>query len=228
MQADASPTCEARCASCSGSRTDIPCSPLLAIGLAGYALWRFLEAFADANRKGTAPKALGVRAGYAASGFVYGSLAVYAARGSRSHTPGAARPHIAGGLDAWISESAAEWLIPLAGLCLIGYAIQQFASAWRGNLDSRVSAGAAAPRNRRLGHRGEPLRDCGASLRVRGHRRPAAESPSKSPSAAADTNTVDSLRWLVAPAEWTLGARGRRPRPRGLRESIIVHARYSA
>ena len=30
---------------------------LLALGLVGYAIWRFLEAFADANREGRTPKA---------------------------------------------------------------------------------------------------------------------------------------------------------------------------
>ena len=66
-----------------------PLLALLAMGLVGYALWRFLEAFADANRKGTSPKALGVRAGYAASGVVYGSLAIYATR-LALRVPGAA------------------------------------------------------------------------------------------------------------------------------------------
>ena len=45
----------------------------LAIGLAGYALWRLLEALADANRKGTDIKGIAARAGYALSGAIYGS-----------------------------------------------------------------------------------------------------------------------------------------------------------
>ena len=49
---------------------------VLALGLAWYAAWRFIEAFADANRKGTKPKGLAARAIYLASGGIYGMLAV--------------------------------------------------------------------------------------------------------------------------------------------------------
>ena len=201
-----------------------PMLALLAMGLVGYALWRFLEAFADANRKGTSPKALGVRAGYAASGVVYGSLAVYATR-LALQTP-TRRGRTAGGLDAWVSESAAEWLIPLAGLCLIGYAIQQFASAWRGQLDSRVSTGAAARETGgwiiAVSRFGIAARACvfvGIGVLL-------LRSPAKSPSAAANTNTIDSLRWLshLPSGRWVLAAVALGLAAYGVYQ--LVHARY--
>lgn len=49
---------------------------VLALGLAWYAVWRFIEAFADANRKGTEPKGVAARSIYLASGAIYGLLAV--------------------------------------------------------------------------------------------------------------------------------------------------------
>jgi hypothetical protein len=52
---------------------------VLAIGLAWYAIWRFIEALADANGKGTEPKGLGARAIYMASGVIYATLAADAA-----------------------------------------------------------------------------------------------------------------------------------------------------
>ncbi|MBI1686139.1 DUF1206 domain-containing protein [Caulobacter hibisci] len=48
---------------------------LVAAGLAGFAVWRGLQAGFDADRHGTSPKAWAVRAGQAVSGLVYGSLA---------------------------------------------------------------------------------------------------------------------------------------------------------
>lgn len=48
----------------------------LAIGLAWYATWRFIEAFGDANDKGSEPKGLGARGIYLASGCVYAALAL--------------------------------------------------------------------------------------------------------------------------------------------------------
>jgi len=197
----------------------------LAVGLIGYALWRFLEAFADADRKGTKASALAVRAGYAASGLVYGSLAVYAAR-LALHDPAGRKGSLPSGLDAWISASAAEWLIPLAALCLIGYAIQQFVSAWRGKLDSRVSAGEAeqetgswviAVSRFGIAARACVLAGIGVLLLT---------SPQKSASAAAETNTVDSLQWLsrLPSGRWVLAAVAVGLAAYGVYQ--LVHARY--
>lgn len=48
---------------------------VLTLGLAWYSVWRFIEAFGDANRKGSEPKGLGARGIYLASGIIYGALA---------------------------------------------------------------------------------------------------------------------------------------------------------
>jgi hypothetical protein len=201
-----------------------PLLGLLAAGLVGYALWRFLEAFADANRKGTKPTALAVRAGYAGSGIVYGSLAIYAAR-LALHAPG--RGNRGGSvLDGWIDASVAEWLVPLAALGLIGYAIQQFASAWRGKLDSRVSAGEAARETGRwvitVSRFGIAARACvfvGIGMLL-------LTSRTKSASAATHTDTIDSLEWLshLPNGEWVLAAVALGLGAYGIYQ--LVHARY--
>src|SRR5690242_2219042 len=51
-----------------------------AIGLAGYAIWRFVQAIADPERGGHDMKHIGKRIGYAVSGLVHGGLAVAAAQ----------------------------------------------------------------------------------------------------------------------------------------------------
>lgn len=50
----------------------------IGIGLAGFALWRFLQAAFDADRHGRSPKAWAIRIGQAISGLVYGGLALSA------------------------------------------------------------------------------------------------------------------------------------------------------
>ncbi|HEX6322267.1 MAG TPA: DUF1206 domain-containing protein [Vicinamibacterales bacterium] len=49
---------------------------VLALGLAWYAAWRFIEAGADANDKGTEPKGLAARGIYTVSGLIYATLAL--------------------------------------------------------------------------------------------------------------------------------------------------------
>jgi hypothetical protein len=51
---------------------------LLAAGLAGYALWRLAQAFADRDGEGTSPKGLAKRAGSLGRAVVYGSGALAA------------------------------------------------------------------------------------------------------------------------------------------------------
>lgn len=47
----------------------------IGVGLAGFAVWRILQAAFDADRHGRSPKAWAVRIGQAISGLVYGGLA---------------------------------------------------------------------------------------------------------------------------------------------------------
>lgn len=53
---------------------------LVALGLACYSIWRFIEAIKDTNHKGSDAKGIAVRIRYAFSGVVYGVLAFYAAK----------------------------------------------------------------------------------------------------------------------------------------------------
>lgn len=50
----------------------------LALGLAGYAVWRFVQAFLDRDEEGDGAKALAKRAGYLARGVFYAGSAVLA------------------------------------------------------------------------------------------------------------------------------------------------------
>jgi hypothetical protein len=51
---------------------------VLAAGLVGYAVWRFVQAFLDRDNEGTGIKALAKRASYLARGLLYGFLALVA------------------------------------------------------------------------------------------------------------------------------------------------------
>lgn len=51
---------------------------LVAIGLIGYVIWRFVQAIKDPENKGNDAKGLAVRIAYAVNGLIYASLALSA------------------------------------------------------------------------------------------------------------------------------------------------------
>ena len=53
---------------------------LVAIGLIGYVVWRFVQAIKDPENKGTNAKGLVQRLGYAGNGLIYASLALSAVK----------------------------------------------------------------------------------------------------------------------------------------------------
>jgi hypothetical protein len=116
---------------------------LLGAGFAAYAIWRFIQAFAErgdeAGEKGTATK-WGKRAGYVGRGLIYLSLAfstfklLVGAGGGQSQNA-KAQQTTATVLD-W---PAGRWLVGIGGLCLIGAGLwnayrgirKKFEDKWR-------------------------------------------------------------------------------------------------
>ena len=118
----------------------------IAAGLAGYALWRLIEALADPEQRGTSAKALAVRIGFAVRALAHGALAVAAFRLATGNAEGR------GGPDRWTA-----WLFGLPGgaalvwagaAAVAGYGAYQLYRAWKAKLGrhlaiSRLPAGTA-------------------------------------------------------------------------------------
>jgi hypothetical protein len=101
----------------------------VAIGLAGYALWRIVQGFLNSERKGTGLKGLAHRIGRIGSGLIYGGLAWAAVRialGTR---------HVGDGrsYEVWtaklMSEPFGRWLVAAVGIGVIAGGLFQI---WRG------------------------------------------------------------------------------------------------
>jgi hypothetical protein len=109
---------------------------LVAIGLAGYALWRFVQAVLDPENKGSDPKGLAKRGSMLASGIGYAGLALLAARIVSG----------GGGGNAGNQETAAtlmdkpfgRWLVVLAGLGVIASAVYQLYEAYTKKFRKRL------------------------------------------------------------------------------------------
>ena len=108
-----------------------------AIGLFGYATWRIIQGVADPERWGTAWKGIGMRTGFVARGVLHAALGLQAwrlYRGLGGATTSAER-RVAGEALDW---PFGEWLLVLAGLGVIGFAVQQIYAAFQGRLEQNL------------------------------------------------------------------------------------------
>jgi len=133
---------------------------LIALGLAGYVLWRFAQTFLDTDNHGRDLKGLSVRGGYLLSGVIYSSLALGALRliqgtGGNGSGDQAAQD----GTARLLAQPFGVVLVVLVGLGVLGSAAVQFLRAYkadfRKDLDTSQMDGRTqefAGRAGRLGH----------------------------------------------------------------------------
>lgn len=105
----------------------------VAVGLAGWVIWRLFQSIADPEQHGAGFKGLAVRAGYLISALLYGGLALEAVRlllgsaaGGRSGERSA---------DHWtatvMQEPAGRWIIAGVGAVVLGFGLVQLIRAFR-------------------------------------------------------------------------------------------------
>ena len=105
---------------------------LLALGLVGFVVWRFVQALVDPEHKGTKPKGLAVRALYLFSGLIYAGLSLSALRLLLGRGRGGG-----GSTQSWtarlLEQPFGQVLVALVGLGVLGYALQQLHRAYKGD-----------------------------------------------------------------------------------------------
>lgn len=109
---------------------------LMAIGLVGYALWRFVQAVLDPENKGSDAKGLAKRGAMLASGIAYAGLALLAARmvSGTSSGGGGSQGAAAGLMD----KPFGRWLVVLVGLAVIVSALYQIYEAYTKKFRKRL------------------------------------------------------------------------------------------
>lgn len=109
----------------------------LAFGLVWYAIWRLMEALADANGKGSDRKGLARRAGYLASGGVYAAVAFDAAAiVLRLDSNG-------GEVRSVLAPLLTGPTAIIAGLATAGYGAYQISKGLQGKLGKQLKEGEA-------------------------------------------------------------------------------------
>lgn len=112
---------------------------LITIGLAGYALWRFVQAVLDPENKGTDPKGMAQRLMMVASGIVYSGLAITAARLASGGGGGGTGGEGSQGFTAdLMSKPFGRWLVVLGGLAVIVAGLYQLKEAYTKKFRDRL------------------------------------------------------------------------------------------
>jgi len=106
---------------------------VVALGLAGYALWRLVGALADVDNEGTSAKGLAKRGGHVIAGIIHAGLALYAVRllagsgGGQKDGETAARDW-----TVWLLDMpAGQLLVAAVGVIIGAFAVSQFIKAYR-------------------------------------------------------------------------------------------------
>jgi hypothetical protein len=119
---------------------------VVALGLAGYALWRLVQAVTDPEHKGTGAKGISLRVSYAFRGLVHGALALSAARLALGQGSDAGRRD---GSEVWtgrlLEAPGGTWLVWLAAAAVIGFALYQLYRGWHAKLGRQLAIGQLPP-----------------------------------------------------------------------------------
>ena len=113
---------------------------LIAVGLIGYVLLRFVQAFLDPEHKGSDAKGMAIRSGYLISGLLYAGLALSAIRLAIGADDG--QGDILQRWAAWLfGLPFGRWLVGAAALVLIGVGLWQLYKAYSADFSEHLRWG---------------------------------------------------------------------------------------
>lgn len=123
---------------------------LIAIGLAGYALWRIVEGVTDPEHRGHGAKGIAMRGKSLVTGIIHAGLAISAARLALGHGIGVSSERKA---EYWtgraLSTGSGELVVGLVAAGFIGYGIYQLYKAVKSKLSKQLSLGRLSPKARK-------------------------------------------------------------------------------
>ncbi|HEX7999287.1 MAG TPA: DUF1206 domain-containing protein [Pyrinomonadaceae bacterium] len=115
---------------------------VVAFGLVGYVVWRWIQALADTEEKGTKLKGILVRIGYAFSGLAYAGLSFTAARILIDvGDPDSSSQVQQRWTERVMSLPYGVWLIELAGASVVGFGLYQIYKGYRAKFRKQLKLG---------------------------------------------------------------------------------------
>ncbi len=112
---------------------------LVAIGLIGYVIWRFVQAIKDPENKGNDAKGLAVRIGYAINGFIYAGLALSAVQIVMGTSNGKNSDSTEDWTARLLSQPFGQWLVGTVGVLIIALGFYQFYQAFSGKFRKELN-----------------------------------------------------------------------------------------
>jgi Domain of Unknown Function (DUF1206) len=104
---------------------------LIAIGLIGYVIWRFVQAITDPENKGRDAKGIAQRVGYALNGVIYAGLAFTAVKLALG-TGGAGNSNASQDWTArLLAQPFGQWLVGMVGVFILGTGFYQLYEAYK-------------------------------------------------------------------------------------------------
>ncbi|MCC3156528.1 DUF1206 domain-containing protein [Hymenobacter sp. 15J16-1T3B] len=128
---------------------------LVAFGLAGYVVWRLVQAIRDTEGKGNGAKGIATRIGYVASALGYAALAFVAGKAAFENTSadagsGGTRQSMVAKL---LEQPYGQWLVGAIGLFVIGIGVYQLIRAYSGSFAKHVNDSQLPAAQQRLVYR---------------------------------------------------------------------------
>jgi hypothetical protein len=124
---------------------------LIAVGLAGYALWRLLCAAIDPEARGRRGwQRVAVRIGYAGSGVIHGGLAWQAARLALGHGDGGDGSQAQSRTAQLLDAPFGPWLVAGAAIGVAAYGVAQLVKGFRRDAESRLHLDSLPASERRI------------------------------------------------------------------------------
>lgn len=125
---------------------------LVTIGLFGFALWEFIAAIFDTEGKGSEPKGIASRLGYAGVGISYAGLGLAALQlvlgaGSAGQNSDATAQDWTARLLNW---PFGTFLVILAGLAIIGFGLFRFYKIIKGKFEENLELGQMKEQTRQI------------------------------------------------------------------------------
>ena len=115
---------------------------LLAVGLIGYVVWRFVQAFRDPENEGDDKKGIAKRIGYGVSGLLYAFLAFEAIRmlvqSGSSGSGGGGNKQV---VSMLLEQPFGQILVGIVAVALFAKAVSAIYKAWTGKFMEEINAG---------------------------------------------------------------------------------------